>query len=42
MADEGVTIAEVDTAPFEEATAAVYDKLGLAELRKQVNQVLAE
>ncbi|MFH1804735.1 MAG: C4-dicarboxylate TRAP transporter substrate-binding protein [Pseudomonadota bacterium] len=38
----GVTVTEIDVTPFVEATAGVYDKLGYAELRKQVNEILAK
>ncbi len=37
----GMTVNEVDVAPFKEATAGVYDKLGYGELRDQV-QAIAE
>jgi tripartite ATP-independent transporter DctP family solute receptor len=40
--EKGVTIAEIDTAPFVESTKAVYDKLGYGELRKQVEAALAK
>jgi tripartite ATP-independent transporter DctP family solute receptor len=40
MREKGVTVAEVDTAPFREATKVVYDKLGYAELRRQVESTL--
>jgi tripartite ATP-independent transporter DctP family solute receptor len=40
MTEQGVAIAEIDTTPFEEASAVVYEKLGLQDLRQQVNQVL--
>ena len=36
MADAGMVINEVDTAPFKAAVASAYDKLGYAELRKQI------
>ncbi|MDP2698339.1 C4-dicarboxylate TRAP transporter substrate-binding protein [Thalassospira sp.] len=38
----GVTVTEIDVTPFVEATAGVYDKLGYAELRTQVNEILAK
>jgi tripartite ATP-independent transporter DctP family solute receptor len=38
--DKGVTVAEIDVTPFRDATKAVYDKLGYADVRKQVEQVL--
>ena len=34
MKEQGVTINEIDTAPFIEATKATYDVLGYSELRK--------
>ena len=41
MKDKGMVIAEVDVGPFREATKVVYDKLGYADLRKQVEGVIA-
>lgn len=41
MKDSGVTITELDKTPFKEATKAVYEKLGLKDLRAQVDAVLA-
>ena len=41
MREKGLTVAEIDTAPFREATKGVYDKLGYADLRKQVDAVLS-
>ncbi len=38
----GVTVTEIDVTPFKEATAAVYEKLGYVETKKQVDAVLAE
>jgi tripartite ATP-independent transporter DctP family solute receptor len=40
MKAQGVTIDNIDVAPFREATKVVYDKLNYAELRKQVDGVL--
>jgi tripartite ATP-independent transporter DctP family solute receptor len=40
MKEKGVTIAEVDKAPFIEATKGVYDKLGYGELRTKVEALL--
>lgn len=42
MADKGVKIVNIDTKPFVESTKVVYDKLGYADLRKQVDQVLGK
>jgi len=39
---QGVVIAEIDTEPFREATADVYDKLGYGELRDQLRAMAAE
>lgn len=36
MADKGVTIHEVDTAPFKEAVQSVYADLGYEELRSEI------
>ena len=36
MKEQGVTINEIDTAPFIEATKATYDILGYSELRKEL------
>ncbi len=40
MRARGVTISEIDTAPFIEATAGVYEKLGYTEIRRQVQRQL--
>ena len=40
MKDKGLTVADIDTAPFRQATQGVYEKLGYADLRKQVEGVL--
>jgi tripartite ATP-independent transporter DctP family solute receptor len=42
MAARGVTISEVDTAPFKEATAPVYDKLGYGELRDEMRAIASQ
>jgi tripartite ATP-independent transporter DctP family solute receptor len=41
MKDKGMIVNEVDVGPFREATQVVYDKLGYADLRKQVASVIA-
>jgi tripartite ATP-independent transporter DctP family solute receptor len=40
--EKGVQVADIDVTPFREATKAVYDKLGYAELRKQVEGILTK
>jgi tripartite ATP-independent transporter DctP family solute receptor len=40
--EKGVQVADIDVAPFREATKAVYDKLGYADLRKQVEGILTK
>jgi len=42
MEKEGVKFADIDLTPFKEATKPVYDKLGLNDLRAQVEGVLAK
>lgn len=42
MAEEGMTISEIDVTPFKEATAGVYEKLGYADLKKEVDAILAQ
>ena len=42
MAEKGLSIDEIDVAPFKEATAGVYDKLGYGELKKEVDAILAK
>ena len=37
----GVTVTEIDTTPFVEATAGVYEKLGYSDLRKQIQEIIA-
>lgn len=39
---KGIVIAEIETEPFREATAGVYDKLGYGELRDQLRAMAAE
>lgn len=39
---EGMTVSTPDLAPFKEATASVYDKLGYGELRDQLQAIAAE
>lgn len=40
LREKGVTIAEIDKAPFKAATAGVYPALGYSELRKDVDKAL--
>ena len=40
MRAQGVTIADIDVTPFRDATRVVYDKLGYADLRKEVDAIL--
>lgn len=40
MKDQGMTITEIDVAPFREATKPVYDKLGYAELHQEIEKIL--
>lgn len=42
MREKGVTIAEIDKAPFRTATAGVYQTLGYSDLRKEVDKVLGK
>jgi tripartite ATP-independent transporter DctP family solute receptor len=42
LAAAGMTINEVDTQVFKDATAGVYDKLGYGELRDTVQKIAAE
>ncbi|MEF2070858.1 C4-dicarboxylate TRAP transporter substrate-binding protein [Consotaella aegiceratis] len=42
MEVEGMSIDEIDVTPFQEATQAVYDKLGYGDLKKEIDKVLAE
>lgn len=40
MREAGVNIDAIDAAPFEQATASVYEELGFSDIRKQVNREL--
>ncbi|UEM04072.1 C4-dicarboxylate TRAP transporter substrate-binding protein [Skermanella rosea] len=40
MKEQGMTIAEIDVAPFREATKPVYDKLGYTELHQEIEKIL--
>ncbi|GEO36431.1 tripartite ATP-independent transporter DctP family solute receptor [Skermanella aerolata] len=40
MQEKGMTIVEIDTKPFREATQPVYEKLGYTELHKEVEKLL--
>jgi hypothetical protein len=40
MKAQGVTVADIDVAPFRDATRVVYDKLGYADLRREVDAIL--
>ncbi|SMF48903.1 tripartite ATP-independent transporter solute receptor, DctP family [Azospirillum oryzae] len=42
MTEKGMQVVDVDVAPFREATAPVYDKLGYGELHKQVDALLKQ
>ncbi|SFB13008.1 tripartite ATP-independent transporter solute receptor, DctP family [Poseidonocella pacifica] len=42
LQEAGVTVSEVDTTPFREATAAVYDELGYGALRDELRAMAAE
>ncbi len=42
MTEKGVQIDEIDVTPFVNATAGVYDTLGYADLRKQIEPILAK
>lgn len=42
MQAAGVTISEVDKQPFIDATAGVYEKIGYADLKKQVDAIMAK
>jgi tripartite ATP-independent transporter DctP family solute receptor len=39
---QGVTVSEIDVTPFREATASVYETLGYADLRKQVDAIVGQ
>ncbi|WP_445678709.1 C4-dicarboxylate TRAP transporter substrate-binding protein [Radicibacter daui] len=38
---EGMTINEIDTTPFEQATAGVYDELGYGDLHAELKKIVA-
>ena len=40
LAEKGMTVATVDTAPFRAATEKVYEKLGYSELRETIKKLL--
>jgi tripartite ATP-independent transporter DctP family solute receptor len=40
MQEKGMTITEIDTKPFRDATQPVYEKLGYTELHKEVEKLL--
>lgn len=40
MVEKGVTVSEIDVAPFRQATASVYEKLGYSALRKELEPYL--
>ncbi len=40
MKAQGVTIADIDVIPFREATRSVYEKLGYADLKREVDAIL--
>lgn len=40
LKDEGMTINEIDTTPFEKATAGVYKELGYEDLHQQVEEIV--
>jgi TRAP-type C4-dicarboxylate transport system substrate-binding protein len=42
LTDAGVTVSEVDTTPFREATAQVYDDLGYGDLRDELRAMAAQ
>lgn len=42
MKEKGVAMTEIDVAPFKTATQVVYDKLGYADLRKEVNAIIGK
>jgi tripartite ATP-independent transporter DctP family solute receptor len=41
LTEAGVTVSEVDTTPFREATAGVYDDLGYGDLRETLREMAA-
>jgi len=42
MTEKGMQVVAIDVAPFREATAPVYEKLGYGELHKQVDALLKQ
>lgn len=42
MSEKGMQVVDIDVAPFREATAPVYEKLGYGELHKQVDALLKQ
>lgn len=42
MTEKGMQVVSIDVAPFREATASVYDKLGYGELHKKVDALLKQ
>jgi TRAP-type C4-dicarboxylate transport system substrate-binding protein len=42
LRERGMTVAEIDKAPFRSATAGVYQTLGYTELRNEVNRALGK
>jgi tripartite ATP-independent transporter DctP family solute receptor len=42
MKDKGVKVTDIDTGPFREAAKGVYDKLGYADLKKEIDAILAK
>ncbi|SJZ69904.1 C4-dicarboxylate TRAP transporter substrate-binding protein [Consotaella salsifontis] len=42
MEKAGLSIDKIDVTPFKEATAGVYEKLGYADLKKEIDEVLAK
>jgi tripartite ATP-independent transporter DctP family solute receptor len=42
LVEAGMTVSEIDTTVFEEATAGVYEKLGYSELREQLQAIVAD
>lgn len=42
MVAKGMTVAEVDTTPFRQATAGVYEKLGYSDLKAKVDALMAK
>lgn len=42
LKEQGMTVAEIDLAPFREATAAVYDALGYGALREELQAIAAQ